>query len=292
MKNFTLSLVLFIYSIASFAGNVCDSAKVNAPTVAMSGIYTVNPAAGVSTTNFIRIGQADTAMMNNGIDGPIIIQIYNGTYTQANLVLNTVPGVSSTNTIKFTSFSNDSLQVNIISSFQVINVPFVTLEKLRFNGSNLYTAASAIQIGGTSNNITIKNCNISGRVTWNAGNNFTLLNNYIAGGVQVTGLGGAYISNIVLQNNIIAGGSSDGNASPFILQYFNVTKPVLEANIFQDFNFNHVFGAYAYKSTFYFVGCADTLFIKSNRFIRVSTSRLIGDFNTTPTPTSDRKSVV
>ncbi len=288
IKNVLVIILLFGSTIlsASAKNSKNNSSNSNAPTVAMIGVYTVNPAAAPSATNFIRIGQADTAMMTNGIAGPVTIQIFNGTYNQPNLTLNTVAGASSTNSIKFTSFSNDSLQVNITSLFQVINVPYVTLEKLRFTGSNSYLNPSAIQFGGTSNNITIKSCNITGRVTWNAGSGFTLTNNYLVGGVQVTGLGGAYINNILLKNNIVLNGSRDGNDSPFILQCFNVTKPVLDANTFQDFNFNHVSGAYAYKATFYFVGCSDTLFIKYNRFIRCGTSRLIGDYDTNPTVTT------
>ncbi|MCY7291082.1 MAG: hypothetical protein LH615_02770, partial [Ferruginibacter sp.] len=253
----------------------------------MSGIYTVNPAAAATPFNFIRIGEADSAMMARSIVGPVTIRIFNGTYSQTGITLNTVPGVSATNTIKFTSFSNDSLQVNINNVFQVINVPYVTLEKLRFTGSFVYTDPGIIRVSGSSNNITIKNCNIAGRIDYRGGNNFTFANNFLAGGIQINDGGGMpMINGVLLQNNTIAGGSSDGNATPFILQYFNVTKPVLDGNTFQDFNFNHVFGANAFKATFYFVGCSDTLFIKNNRFLRARTSRLVGDFNTTPTATT------
>ena len=60
----------------------------------------------------VRIGEVDTFLMARGINGPVDIKIYNGTYNEANMVLNTVPGASATNTIKFSSFSNDSLQVS------------------------------------------------------------------------------------------------------------------------------------------------------------------------------------
>ncbi len=253
---------------------------------AMSGVYTVNPATASTPFNFQRIGEADSAMMTRSIVGPVTISIYNGTYNQANMTLNTVPGLSSINTIKFISFSNDSLQVNITSPFIIKNVSYVTVEKLRFSGSNAYTSPSVIQIGETANNFTIKNCNIAGRVEYNAGSNINILNNYIGGGVQVTGYTGTLINGLLLKNNIITNGSADGNNSPFLLQCFNVSKPILDSNTFRDFNFNHVSGGFPYKSTFYFVGCADTLIIKNNKFLRASTSRLIGDFNTTPTPTS------
>ena len=244
----------------------------------MSGTYTVNPAAPQTPSNFQTIGYADSSMMARSIIGPVTIAIYNGTYSQTNLVLNTVPGASSTNTIKFTSFSNDSLQVNITGPFIIKNVPYVTLEKLKFSGT--------IQIGETANNFTVKNCNITGRIEHNAGSNLNVLNNYLQGGVQATGFSGTLISGVLLKNNRIVGGSSDGNGSPFLLQCFNVSKPVIDGNTFQDFNFNHVAGAYAYKATFYFVGCSDTLFIKYNKFIRCGTSRLVGDFDTNPTVTT------
>ncbi len=253
----------------------------------MSGVYTVNPAAATTAFNFPSIGYADTAMMTRSIVGPVTISIYNGTYSQSNMVLNTVPGVSATNTIKFTSFSNDSLQVIIADSFVIRNVPYVTLEKLKFAGSNAYTAAGIIQVFGTSNNFAIKNCNISGRVDYKGGNNFNFANNYLAGGVQINNNGGLpSMSGLLLKNNTIVGGSADGNNSPFILQCFNVAKPVMDGNTFQDFNFNHVSGSFAYKSTFYFVGCSDTLFIKNNKFLRCATSRLVGDFDTNPIVTT------
>ena len=75
---------------------------------AVSGSFTVNPALASGGSNFKRIGEVDTFLMARGINGPVDIKIYNGTYNQANMVLNTVPGASATNTIKFSSFSNDS----------------------------------------------------------------------------------------------------------------------------------------------------------------------------------------
>jgi hypothetical protein len=253
----------------------------------MSGVYTVNPAAATTPFNFPTIGYADTAMMTRSIAGPVTISIYNGTYSQSNMTLNTVPGASSINTIKFTSFSNDSLQVNIISQFQIINVPYVTLEKLKFTGSNIYTNSSIIKLEGAANNLTIKNCNITGRVEYNAGSNVDIKNNYILGGIQFTNYTGPLINSVLIKNNVLVGGGRDGNDSPFMLQCFNVAKPVLDGNTFQDFGFNHVSGGYGFKSTLYFVSCADTLTIKNNKFLRCSTTRLVGDYNTLPTPTSN-----
>ena len=88
MKSFCLSTIaVLLFCCLSFANNPADSLAKNAPTVAMAGIYTVNPAAAFSSTNFIRIGQADTAMMTNGISGPVTILIYNGTYNEPNMTL-------------------------------------------------------------------------------------------------------------------------------------------------------------------------------------------------------------
>ena len=89
---------------------------------AVSGVLTVNPSQASGGTNFKRIGEVDTFLMARGVNGPVDVKIYNGTYNQTNMVLNTVPGSSPINTIKFSSYSNDSLQVNITSLFQVQNV--------------------------------------------------------------------------------------------------------------------------------------------------------------------------
>lgn len=62
---------------------------------AVSGSYTVNPALASGGTNFKRIGEVDTFLMTRGINGPVDIKIYNGTYNQPNMVLNTVSGLRS-----------------------------------------------------------------------------------------------------------------------------------------------------------------------------------------------------
>ena len=257
----------------------------------MSGIYTVNPAAPQTPSNFQTIGYADSSMMARSIIGPVTIAIYNGNYSQPNMVLNTVSGASSTNTIKFISFSNDSLQVNINSPFIIKNVPYVTVEKLKFTTLNInYNSPAIIQISETANNVIFKGCNITGILNWNAGNNLTINGNYFLGGLQITGYSGGLINNLLIKKNIIVGGAYDNQATPFLLQCFNVSKPILDSNTFQDFNFNHNYpysGGYnTYKSTLYFVGCNDTLLIKNNKFLRCSTTRLVGNLNSTPTITT------
>ena len=160
--------------------------------------------------------------MARGINGPVDIKIYNGTYNEANMVLNTVPGASSTNTIKFSSFSNDSLQVNITSLFQVKNVSYVTLEKLKLAGSVLFSGSGIYN--------TVQNCNITGVVTSSAGSNFTVINNFILGGILIskdvsyTG----QINNIKIFNNTLLFGVVDGLGFKSLVKFMSVAKPVFE----------------------------------------------------------------
>ncbi len=247
---------------------------------AVNGTFTVNPAAATGGTNFRRIGEVDTFLMTRGINGPVDIKIYNGTYNQANMMLNTVAGSSSTNTIKFSSFSNDSLQVNITGLFQVKNVSYVTLEKLKL--------ASAVYFSGTGTNNTVQNCNITGIVSTAAGSNFTVINNHIAGGILISkdpGIAGQ-INAVKIANNTIVNGATDGLGFKYLVKFMNVAKPAFENNTVTDVNLLQTgysligcctYVPYEYGGMFDCRECTDTIFVTKNKFIRSSTKRFISN---------------
>ncbi len=66
-----LLVISILLSLTTYASPFEDTVSFESPLAAMSGIYTVNPAQAVSATNFVRIGQADTALMTNGINGAV-----------------------------------------------------------------------------------------------------------------------------------------------------------------------------------------------------------------------------
>lgn len=247
---------------------------------AVNGTFTVNPAAATGGTNFRRIGEVDTFLMTRGINGPVDIKIYNGTYNQANMMLNTVAGSSSTNTIKFSSFSNDSLQVNITGLFQVKNVSFVTLEKLKL--------AAAVYFSGTGTNNTVQNCNITGIVSTAAGSNFTVINNHIVGGILISkdpGIAGQ-INAVKIANNTIVNGATDGLGFKYLVKFMNVAKPAFENNTVIDVNLLQTgysligcctYVPYEYGGMFDCRECTDTILVTKNKFIRSSTKRFISN---------------
>ena len=264
-------LFLLLFGMLSFS---------SAFSQAVSGSFTVNPALASGGTNFKRIGEVDTFLMTRGINGPVDIKIYNGTYNQPNMVLNTVPGSSATNTIKFSSFSNDSLQVNITTAFQVKNVSYVTLEKLKLAG--------AAQFTGTGTNNTVKNCNVTGIVSTAAGSNFTIINNHIVGGALISkdASYAGQINAIKIANNTFVNGATDGLGFKYLVKFMNVEKPVFENNTVTDVNLLQTgysligcctYVPYEYGGMFDCRECTDSIIITKNKFIRSSTKRFISN---------------
>jgi hypothetical protein len=188
------------------------------------------------------------------------------------MVLNTVAGVSATNTIKFSSFSSDSLQVNITSLFSVINTPYVKLEKLKLAGGISFSGAS-------TTNCSLKNSNVLASLNWNAGSNFTVENNGIVCGISISGAGNMPINNIQVKGNTILGISSDANGAPFITQWIYVNKPIFGNNKIRNISLSHYFsylGRY-YKGAMYYFACGDTGYIRSNQILGCSFNRFICD---------------
>ncbi|MEP6676398.1 MAG: hypothetical protein ABJA78_14650 [Ferruginibacter sp.] len=294
MKRICLLAVLFCLSLNfAFAGNNTDK-----PLAAMSGIYTVNPVGGVTATNFLRIGQADTALMTNGISGPVTIQIYNGTYSQTNVGLGTVAGSSAANPITFTSFSNDSVQVVINSTLNFNGASFVTIKKLNL---------SLVVVDGNVSDYTFSNNQILG-LSWLGGDNITFTNNYIKPQVAFTSLtnpgpaisftpkSATSLNNIVIEGNIFrqvmylnqAGVGTTG--VPSIISFTKVHRPIIRNNFFRNINMSCVgygligcctYVPFGYGSTFQFDRCTDTAFVEKNRFDSVSTDRLVHDIDAT-----------
>ncbi|MBC7536318.1 MAG: hypothetical protein H7258_11555, partial [Ferruginibacter sp.] len=294
MKTICLLLALFAFNCTvSFAKNNPPVPAGEAPTVAMTGIYTVNPAAAFSPTNFIRIGQADTAMMTNGISGPVKILIYNGTYNEPNMTLGVVNGSSATNTITFTSFSNDSLLVNI-SVFGINGTSFVNITKLNFD---------VVFVGGNVSDISFTNNQIR-LFSWNAGNNLILNNNYIKaqnlfnsqtqpqGAVTIQSYTTAQITGIQIKgnifkqllNNVSAGSGVTGAAWGILLR--RIARPVIENNIFRNINMTNVgysligcctYQPYPYGATIQYRSCTDTAFIQGNKFEGIHTTQFTED---------------
>ena len=268
------------------------------PTTTMSGIYTVNPSGGITATNFIRIGQADTAMMTNGISGPVTIQIYNGIYNQSGIALGTVSGSSAINTITFTSFSNDSVQVQITSSLAFNGTSFIIIKKLNIE---------SLVVDGNVTDYTVSNNQIH-YFSWLGGDNISFINNFIKpenGFNNLTAVGpaitfgsksGAFINNVKIENNIFrlvvyknqAGIGTTG--VPNVVNQAQVRKPSIRNNTFRNINMDNTgygligcctYTSYPFGATFNFDRCTDTAFVEGNHFDSITTNRLVNDINST-----------
>ncbi|NLE64144.1 MAG: hypothetical protein GX612_09970, partial [Bacteroidales bacterium] len=185
-----------------------------------SGTYTV----GLIGSDFTSIDQAIEALSYCGVYGPTTISINAGTY-RGNIIIPTIPGASTTNTVTFTSSNRDSSSVIIqgTSASGVIildNTHNIIISHLTLEGILSGSASRCVEFKNKNKDILITNnymqtCNsnyaspaimavISER---SQDTNITIRNNHLFG------TGGIWIEsanyttsasyNIIIENNII-----------------------------------------------------------------------------------------
>lgn len=242
----------------------------------MSGVYTVNPSAAASATNFQTLATAMSSLQTNGVSAPVTIDIYSGTYVGNIALSSTIAGTSATNTVTFKSFANDSLTTVIQGSVSVADNSFLIFHKLKIAPTN--PSYEFINFTGNCNNITLSNNNLRTSVKWRAGINLNFLNNDLEGGVMMSST--INKTGMLIKGNTIRSGGSDDNLIVHLLHFDKVEKPVVTDNIFRDFN--HYFGKYDnffqagfYKGSFHFTNSTDTFFLLRNKFLNCSSDRLI-----------------
>lgn len=184
------------------------------------GVYTIAPVGG----DYHSFGEAIDTLNAVGVEGPVLFNVHNGTYSEQ-VVLNTIPGSSSTNTIGFVGVG-DSVEL-IASTSQNANYVFfldsasnVTLRNIKIvarptTNSVTYANALVMQKGA---NILIDSCSIKVKGTINNANasavvlgenisNLTFINNTVDSGfysIKSTSVDGGYY-NIILSNNTFRG---------------------------------------------------------------------------------------
>lgn len=121
---------------------------------ALSGAYTINPAAAASSTNFQSFTTAVNQMLCGGISGAVTFAVSNGTYTES-ISLGSIVGNSSTNTISFTGSSPASciLRNNASNNYTVnmAGADYVTFSNIAFT-SNTGLSYTIQFLGGSDNN--------------------------------------------------------------------------------------------------------------------------------------------
>ncbi len=107
----------------------------------ISGNFTVG-----STGDYASLTDAISAITTDGIDGPVVFSILNGTYNEQ-VVIGAIPGASETNTITFQAQSGNSSDVIVTYSAVSASDNFVVLLE---NTAHLIFTNITFQAGGTN----------------------------------------------------------------------------------------------------------------------------------------------
>lgn len=120
----------------------------------MSGTYSV----GNALSNYQTIREATDSLQSQGVSGAVIFNIVNGTYTDT-ISIDSVNGISTTNTITFQSQSGNTSLVTINSSDTLFNL---NINHVNFKNLTLEnTIARPIIYSKSIDGLTIENCNFN-----------------------------------------------------------------------------------------------------------------------------------
>jgi hypothetical protein len=105
----------------------------------MKGTYTI----GSTGADFTSFTHAVNALSVYGVDSAVVFQVASGTYNEQ-ISIDTIPGISASNTVTFTSAANDSTAVTLTfnspSSANYVlrfdGISYVTFEKIRIAATN------------------------------------------------------------------------------------------------------------------------------------------------------------
>jgi parallel beta-helix repeat protein len=203
---------------------------------ALSGTYTI----GGANPSFRTIGQAVAALNCEGVTGPVVFRIRNGTYTES-VVLNTIPGSSSTNTITFISESGSAAGTiwqampPTAYTVQMNNTKFVTFRNMTVRNTN--NPGVSFQLNSTGSDscfrITVQGCSMNN--SWTGATNsavnatgrahqLRILKNIISSSNGLNIVGNSTVShynrNLVIDSNSI--NTTIGDVyQPIVVQYAN-----------------------------------------------------------------------
>ncbi len=168
LGNYTLSsTTLLTFKIWSSSPNgntdsfiLNDTCTYTFSGTALSGTYTV----GGTSPDFFDPTAAVAALTTRGVCGPVTMLIRNGTYN-GQLLINSIPGASPTNRIRFISQSGDSSLVTITAignsaANYVMNLSgasYVTFSKMTFSSSST-AFGSVIAVSGNCKSDSLFHC--------------------------------------------------------------------------------------------------------------------------------------
>jgi parallel beta-helix repeat protein len=152
---------------------VNDTASVNL-CFALSGSYTVNPAAPAGNTNFTSLEAAISALNCGGVAGPVTINVdaASGPYTSA-MSIGAINGVSAVNTVTFNGngalLNYTSTNTNDRAAINLTGASYVVIDNFNIDVSS-GTYGWGVLLTAASNNNVIRNCNIVSSITLNTSN--------------------------------------------------------------------------------------------------------------------------
>ena len=236
--------------------------------IPMAGTYTV----GGTSPDFVDMDAALTGLKCAGISGAVVFNVRSGTYNvNWRLKSDDIPGISSTNSIKFQSDASNStmpvLQHSATGASDNYVVQFAGITHITFDGldvrANGTAYAHVFDFVGTNKNVTISNCMIVGQEVTTSSWNYVLIfdnsgvtdksdSNTITGNTLVNGASSIYIqgytsstsylqSGWVITNNTI----KDFYYSGIFLR--NMTGTRIDDNaISSNTNYTYAYGMYMY----------------------------------------------
>lgn len=222
-----------------------------APT--MSGVYTV----GDTTCNFLTINDAVSSLINLGICGPVTLNIITGNYTEQ-VVIPSINGTSSTNTITIQSLTQDSSSVKYSFAaysnannfvFQLDGAEYIHIKHLTLEAGGYSYICALSCINGASNNV-FSNNKFTGSSTgpndykrlvsiYGNSNNNKIQNNHFENGGYSLYIGYVTSSSIAsgneVTNNIFSGTSGEIHFRNVLGMVFTKNKVTNPARIgFED----------------------------------------------------------
>lgn len=175
---------------------------------AMHGKFVIGKSAKADFNTFA----AATTALSNGIDGPVILEVEDGEYTEL-IQLDVIPGNSSVNTLTLRSQSGDRSKVKV--SFEEYSQPgsfadqygvltlngicHATIEGMTFTSDNT-KFDGIIYIKNQSRHDTIRNCHVYTPTTTSYSNDVNLVRTYSADKANCNNDG------LVLEGNLFEGG--------------------------------------------------------------------------------------
>ncbi|RYZ99475.1 MAG: hypothetical protein EOP47_16665, partial [Sphingobacteriaceae bacterium] len=236
MKHFNKAKQLLLLSA------LLVMAAVSAVAQPLNGTYTV----GGTTPSYATLTDAVNALTTNGVSGPVIFNLRNGTFSGAQYTLPSITGASATNRITFQSETGLATNVTVSYAatgtgdnfvFMLDNASYITFKNLTVTNTATSTYARAIRFASAASYDTVASCAFSSTITTSTSSSaalvystaFTGTNNVITNNTFTNGSFGIFLagssSSSYANNNVIQTNSFTNQSYRGIYNiYANATK--------------------------------------------------------------------